>query len=73
MRLNNVDPASLIGRTIFYKDQQVWRVDAVSEDGSEILLKSPNGKGKIRKSQLVQCKLYPETHEVQRRYPRLLS
>jgi hypothetical protein len=71
MRLRNINPTDLIGRTIVYR-HQFWTVDRL-DDAHVYLTKSWNdNKGLLRHDQLRDCRLYPTRSEVTARYPRLL-
>jgi len=71
MKLRNVNPASLVDRTIIYRGQ-FWEVADVTDD--HVLLKKSwaNQTGRLRVDQLAECSLYPSRDEVERRYPFLI-
>lgn len=73
MRLKNVAPSALVGRTIIYHFQ-FWNVRSVSEDTQRLLLGRDwsQDKGVLRFDQMKQCRLYPSSEEVCRQHPFLL-
>ena len=74
MRLKNVDPATLIGRTIIHRGKS-WRfVEIGKYEFGEIRLVAWNGtKGLLSLRQLADCRLYPTMEEVEKQYPLLIE
>ena len=71
MKLRNINPASLVGRTIIYR-HQFWEVDDVTDDELRLKRSWSNQRGLLRIEQLAQCSLYPSREEIAAKYPKLI-
>lgn len=71
MRLNNVNPSSVIGKTVIYRGQ-FWRV--VQTDTNQVRVDKPwnSAKGLLSLDQFRESRVYPSCEEVRKTYPRLL-
>lgn len=72
MRLVNINPKTLIGRTIGDHLGHWWEVAGVESDHLFLKKSWRNETGKLRLAMLPRCRLYPSHSEVERRYPLLL-
>lgn len=73
MRLVNVAPATLVGKTIIFRSQ-FWHVDAVADDLRLSKYYMGNStKGRLQQRQLADCRLYLTQEAVAAAYPRLIK
>lgn len=72
MRLVNVDPKTLIGRSIVDHLGHWWQVTGVDTDYLLCAQSHRNLSTKMRLAMLPRCRVYPTFTEVEQRYPLLI-
>lgn len=72
MKLVNVEPKSLVGRTVSDHLGSWWLVKGFDETHLHLEKPSSREKGKLAMRMLPRCRLYPDQEEIERRFPLLL-